>query len=108
MTTLMQNDPDHRPSQIHLMGYQSLEDVLDRDEFAYLIQKLQRLIIQTHGSGETESDLRDRLSCIEAEHHLPISLSVMPLDQLIDELEDAMVTYLEAFQYKPLPHYFAH
>jgi hypothetical protein len=76
-----------------ILGLRGLENIFDRAVIIYIIRSLYIIIFRSKRKKETKAQLHKRIQQFEEDSKIPGLLSVVPIEQLLMELEDAQYIY---------------
>ena len=76
-----------------LFGIKGLANTVDYDVLIYILKSVYRLVLHSSQLKESRIDLKRRIQQFERDSLIPAFLSSLPLDQLIEQLEDAQYYY---------------
>ncbi|MBX9706088.1 MAG: hypothetical protein K2Q14_04785 [Gammaproteobacteria bacterium] len=77
----------------HLKNIDDLVSYMDYDAFIYMLKELYRLVFTAKRTRQSASDLQATVRQFEEHADLPPFLSVMPVNELIDQLDDLQYFY---------------
>ena len=81
-----------KPPQ-QLFGVKGLASAVEYDVLVYILKFVYRLVLESDQRKESGSRLKRRIQRFEKDSLIPGFLSALPLDQLIEQLEDAQYYY---------------
>jgi len=93
MSTIQTNINSTQPIPKLLPGLEGLAAYVDHDMMLYLLRQLYKMVFRSQEEGENKQELYRRIKFFEEEANIPGFLSAMPVDKLLEELEDAQFYY---------------
>lgn len=74
-------------------GLNRLENYLPYHDFIYVLHKLYKIVLASAKKKEDKITLKTRIRRFEEQSNLPGFLSIMPIEQILAELEDAQYRF---------------
>lgn len=75
------------------LGLKGLEAYVDHDTTVYILRTLYNIVQTSANNKEDKLVLKSRIKHFEEESNLPAFLTTIPIEQLLEELEDAQYFY---------------
>ncbi len=90
--TINNNQLEIKPSGI-LLGIKGLESHVEYDTLIYILRSLYSIVRKSNQLKENKHQLHRRIERFEEQSNLPGYLSVMPIEKLLEQLDDAQYFY---------------
>ena len=74
-------------------GLDALERRVDYYTYVYILRTLYALVFRSFNLEETKAQLKLRIKLFEKNSHLPSILSLLPMQTLLRQLDDAQYIY---------------
>ena len=75
------------------IGFSALENLLSETDYLYVLRSLYNLVLASQRRGESLNKLQRRIEQFERDCDLPLCLSVLPMQQFLQDLEELQYLY---------------